>query len=400
MKFLSPQLQSSKQHKQRLRMILWIGIGVLHLVRFAVATWSPHVHPQHPQQPLSSWQEQQHHVYPEDDSWRGGSTAVQSPPPRTERDVHTYHYDDNELQQQSPLEEEPFQPPKVHLKHVSMALRLTSEWNRRLSEGINKMKHWGRGRRFTAFHHEQQQQQQLEYQNRDYETYSDPYGDLPVNVHPSRAWHPPIPASRANTGDDEELTVFHAKTPIPQKDVTNTDFKVTPRGVNHWGPDLQEMLQSVVSELQLTDEGVEIPLAMIYLDRACSVETLRSNNVAACPFCTPRTVHRLSLAALWMAMEAVHGSSGAQRMKEALLPRNSDEPSSSSPLMDLSEDELQQMVGWMRDALGDFGLMVTVDQMKQWSQSWESIFSAKGQAQRLQHRQQHQASLKAPTAEN
>jgi hypothetical protein len=101
-----------------------------------------------------------------------------------------------------------------------------------------------------------------------------------------------------------------------------------------------------------------------------------------------------------MAMEAVHGSSGAQRMKEALLPRNSDEPSSSSPLMDLSEDELQQMVGWMRDALGDFGLMVTVDQMKQWSQSWESIFSAKGQAQRLQHRQQHQASLKAPTAEN
>lgn len=236
------------------------------------------------------------------------------------------------------------------------------------------MKNWGRGRRLIAFHHHHQQR--LEYHHPEHDaSYSDPYGDLPVNVHPSRAWQPPIPATKAITEeDDDELTVFHAKTPYRRDDAKTSS---APRGVSHWGPDLQDMLQNVVSKLQLTEERVEIPLAMIYLDRACSVETQRSNNVVACPFCTPRTVHRLSLAALWMAMEAVHGIAGAQQMKDALFSDSSetDGSVSLSSMMDLSEEELQLMVGWMRAALGDNGLMVTVDQMKSWSYFWESIFS-------------------------
>ncbi|KAL3925454.1 MAG: hypothetical protein SGILL_000395 [Bacillariaceae sp.] len=267
------------------------------------------------------------------------------------------------------------------------------------------MKHWGLGRRLQLQQQQQQQQQQqLEYHPSENGEEYNPYGDVPVNVHPSRAWQPPIPASKDNSANDqeEELTVFHAKAPYPQTETlqvsaaaeatTTTTTTVKYRGVSHWGPDLHEMLEELVEQLGVTDDGVEIPLAMIYLDRACSVETIRSNNVAACPFCAPRTVHRLCLAALWMAMEAVHGNAGAQRMKEALFQENSD--ASTSATLDIPEDELQQMIGWMKAALGDFGLMVTVDQMKSWSLSWESIFST-ASAARLQQRPQPQQFLEA-----
>jgi hypothetical protein len=243
---------------------------------------------------------------------------------------------------------------------------------------------------FHQYHHQQQQQNQFqdlysEQMSQQYiPTAQELYGDLPVNVHPSRAWQPPIPASKVGEADnhdeDNELTVFHAKVPYQQRDAAIVTS--TPRGVSHWGPDLLEYLQDIVSRLGVTDDGIEIPLAMIYMDRACSVETPRSNNVQACPFCTPRTVHRLSLAALWIATEAVHGNAGERRMKESMFQQTSDTNddsnnncSLSSSSLGLSEEELQQMLDWMRAALGDHGLMVTVEQMRCWSQSWESIFS-------------------------
>jgi hypothetical protein len=117
--------------------------------------------------------------------------------------------------------------------------------------------------------------------------------------------------------------------------------------------------------LGVSSNGVEIPLAMIYMDRACSVETPRSNGVLACPFCSPRTVHRLSLVALVLAVATTSGMGQVQL--ESLLQQ-------CQKSCHISQEELIQMVDWMRGALGDFGLMVTVDQMKQWSLQWESIF--------------------------
>jgi len=52
---------------------------------------------------------------------------------------------------------------------------------------------------------------------------------------------------------------------------------------------------------------------MIYLDCACTVETPRSNGVPSCPFCAPRMVHRLSLAALLVALRAVRGAAMRRR---------------------------------------------------------------------------------------
>jgi hypothetical protein len=300
--------------------------------------------------------------------------------PQQDEKQHQQHQHDDPQQlvyappdgSEQQLQEEPYEPPKIHLKHVSMALRLTSEWNRRLSQGINKMKQWGRGRRL-AFAQPPQQQEYLYGGYQEQQSQRQPYGDLPVNVHPSRTWQSPIPFTSLNSNEDhddedEDLTVFHAKIPYQSSFLlsSSTTTEMSPRGVAYWGPDLLEYLQSVVDLLGVSANDVEIPLAMIYLDRACSVETPRSNGVLACPFCTPRTVHRLSLAALLLAAAA--NSTNEQLQLETLLQQCQDS-------LNIPQEELIPMVDWMRGALGDFGLMVTVEQMNQWRIHWESIFS-------------------------
>jgi hypothetical protein len=376
--------------------MLYTTICLLVLLDVSTATWSPHHHPA---------QEALFHRKPDDNDFngasnnihdyyqssysgagagdsarstgdatpRGGSTAVHSPPDELQKQQYWQQQELNPhyLQEQT-QEEIPFHPPVVHLKHVSMALRLTSEWNRRLLEGINRLKSWGRGKRLAfqnhyykdaATHHQQQAPPSGNV------VLMDPYGDVPINVHPSRTWQPPIQAL-SSEDEDEELTVFHAKAPgdlsLSKSDDRNaTPQKIgVPRGVCHWGPDLLEYLTLIVEILGVDAEGgVEIPLAMIYIDRACSVETARSNGVAACPFCTPRTVHRLSLVALLIAIEAVHGQ---QQLEDAFSKLTS---------LGIPPLELHQMVDWMRAALGDTGPLVTMDQMREWSRSWEAIFS-------------------------
>ena len=129
----------------------------------------------------------------------------------------------------------------------------------------------------------------------------------------------------------------------------------------------------------INNNGIEIPLAMIYMDRACSVETPRSNGVPPCPYCTPRTVHKLCLAAFLMAIEAVHGEERMQEVSMKLLSAvaasQSQSGSSSALSLDIQLEELQQMVDWMRGALGDIGQVVTLEHMMEWTSSWESIFS-------------------------
>lgn len=256
-------------------------------------------------------------------------------------------------------QQEPYQPPKILLKHMSMALRLTSEWNRRLLVGVNRFKFW--------------KKLQPKESPEKLDASEMPYGTSPVNVHPSRPWHPPIPVAFSDD-DDEHLTLFHAKT--PRKEPSNTQ-KAEQRGVARWGPELLPYLEHVVELLDISD-GVEIPLAMIYMDRSCSVETQRSNGIMACPFCSPRTVHRLSLASLLLATQAVKGLSDEEMVHQY------DKVSS----LGIPVSQLEQMVDWMRGALGDAALMVTVEQMKDWGEYWDSIFYPKQARQKYLERDQ------------
>ena len=266
-------------------------------------------------------------------------------------------------------QEVPFQPPKILLKHMSMALRLTSEWNRRLFAGVHRFRLFGgkknKKERIRSEEQQQQQQQQTNHQ--------------PININPGRSWNPPIPDYGKNNDEVEELTLFHAKTPreADSSSSSSSSSDELRRGVARWGPELLPYLEHVVKLLGISSNGVEIPLAMIYLDRACSVETIRSNGAPPCPFCMPRTVHRLSLVALLLATHAV--GNDEKTMDEYFLELES---------LGIPSNQLEQMVDWMRAALGDDGLFVTVDQMRVWSQTWDAIFFPK-----LQQQQQQQQRL-------
>jgi hypothetical protein len=289
---------------------------------------------------------------------RGGSSAM-----------------DEHLEHREELYEEIFQPPRINLEHMSLALRLTSEWNRRLLDGVLK--------RPTFLHRNDEPESESEAGNNRQQVLQQRGGSNPVNVHAYRTWHQPI----AEVPEDEilmseqDLTFFHAKSPREQKK------NKKPRcGVARWGPELFPYLEHVVDLLGVSNkahsDGVEIPLAMIYLDRACSVETPRttSGGVPPCPFCTPRTVHRLSLVALLIATQAVHGGT-IEEYYEKLQ-------SLGIPL-----SQLEEMLEWMKRALGDPGLLVTVGQMKEWSHRWDCIFYPLKKQQQQQLTQQEHARL-------
>jgi len=373
-----------------------IFVVILVSINLSTATYNPAYHPQNP-----NWNPslQQHHQQQKQEqnyqhiSWqgpaRGGSTMVA--PPQEELmyehypQRHEQHEQEQRLQEQHQQQEEIYRPPQILLKHMSMALRVTSEWNRRLRNGVNRFKFWQRRRKQQPSHPSKTLLEE-NYNNHHQQHY---YHDAPINVHPSRAWHPPIPATAASLSDEEdidgeELTLFHAKSP---RTLSSGEDRSHMKGVACWGPELLPYLEHVVEILGIStptsrsttttaerrEEGeeeeagaVEIPLAMIYLDRACSVETLRSNGVPPCPFCIPRTVHRLSLASMLLATQAVKGIS-QEDMKAFYYGK-------ISSSLGIPETQLEQMVEWMRGALGDAGLSVTIPQMQEWGRHWESIF--------------------------
>ena len=344
---IRPSLRTSATRRFCVCWYIFSVVVLLSSVDVSTATYNPAYHPQ---QGYNHHLQGQHYQQQQQQSQNYATPATQGTvqwdgPPRGGSTMT--------VQPQQQVVEEPFEPPKIHLKHMSMALRLTSEWNRRLLAGVNRFKFWGK-------------KEPVEVRG------GSNYGSQPVNVHPSRSWQPPIQDASNPDLLEPELTLFHAKT--PREDDTQQQQQQR-RGVARWGPELLPYLEHVVDVLEVTD-GVEIPLAMIYLDRACSVETPRSNGVPPCPFCTPRTVHRLTLAALLLARQAVTGS-------DNILEDYQDKLQS----LGIPLEQLQQMIDWMRGALGDMGLLVTIDQMKNWSQTWDSIFYPKQRQPRLQQQQ-------------
>lgn len=320
--------------------VCWIcyALAWLLLSHPSAATFNPLYNPQHhyyhEQNPEYYTPEQQPQGATTVPDPRGGSTLVAAEPVP---------------------EEQPFHPPKIMLKHMSMALRLTSEWNRRLIAGVNRI--FGAKKKIP-------------------EQDSNPssFGRQPININPTRSWHPPIQESSQQQNEEDELTIFHAKTPRPSED------DEVRRGVARWGPELLPYLEHVVKLLGISANGVEIALAMIYLDRACSLETVRTSGCPPCPFCMPRTVHRLSLVALLLATQAIQGDT--KTISEYIQDLES---------LGIPSQQLEQMADWMRYALGDEGLFVTVGQMKVWSQTWDSIFFPKQQQQQIMAQQQQQA---------
>lgn len=256
------------------------------------------------------------------------------------------------------------------------------------------------------------------------------------------------------TRDRPRLSIFHAKEPMgtsscserarrrnasitsvvdtsfSEKVVTsNNNSSNQNRGASYWGLDLKEYMKYLISNVfdivtQDDDEtdsnsnirpvlevqglqhkvmmrmkrqqhsDLELALAMIYIDRACSVETPRSSG-CICPPCTPQTVHRLILASLLLSITSVRGISvqdivrrKGYELYQLLYPTTScddddnrygtfhedDVKAQQQQKYELLVDELQYMVQYMKASLGDWGIYVMPNQMKQFREMWECKF--------------------------
>jgi hypothetical protein len=134
---------------------------------------------------------------------------------------------------------------------------------------------------------------------------------------------------------------------------------------------LDQLLGEIVGESDDTTSSscdassLERTLAMIYLDRACSVDTPRSFLYSKrLPFCTPRSVHGLTLAAVLLAVNAVRGDSVDMNVIYARVHQT----------FGISRDTCLTMEQGMRNALGDSGIYVTPDELLQWKRQWEVRF--------------------------
>jgi hypothetical protein len=235
---------------------------------------------------------------------------------------------------------------------------------------------------------------------------------LPVNIHPNQQWHKKIRRRTAVENSEStqpERTIYHSEHPREYHE-QKPSSKSIQKGVSQlFGPELVPYLESLGETLgcdlnadDSSNSQIVWTLALIYLDRACSVETPRPmmpphhqyhsdhhgehayNDVApvACPYVTSQTVHRLIVTALVLANKAVKGES--IHHYATLLEEK----------FGISESSLSSMEQCMLGALGDYGLMVNEEKVHLWLNAWDATFHpAEHQAQLLAQQQQQQQQL-------
>ena len=224
--------------------------------------------------------------------------------------------------------------PLMTPEHIALSLRLTCERNRRLMRG-------------STFGVRRQPE---------------------TVVAQPESHHIKVPSvtSSVQTAEKEATTVFHATSRRTHNDGKS---KRILSGVESWGPNLQTFITELVSNiLQLTDDenSIVLSLSMIYLDRASSVETLRSNQAPSCPFVSFRTVHRLLLSSILTAAQVV----GRKSIEDYHVQLED--------LLGVSAEELRTMMAWMKYALGDSGHFVGLGEMQKFKQMWERVFFSTG----------------------
>eukprot|EP00977_Amphora_coffeiformis_P001928 scaffold370_cov176-Amphora_coffeaeformis.AAC.5 len=199
-------------------------------------------------------------------------------------------------------------PPQISAQDMAIALRWTGEVNRRLQEGTR---------------------------------YEEVSTRLVPPLHDDMRGGESAPAP-------SPLTLFHATSPRPNGN-----------GSSRWGPDLEAYVENICRQLNLPpDASAELSLALMYLDRASSAETPRSNGVPPVPYLQPRTVHRVVLAALLLAVHTTQGWPLPVLMERV-------------ESLGVRPDQLAQILQWMHGALGDPGYFIADYSI----QAWRSVLA-------------------------
>lgn len=159
---------------------------------------------------------------------------------------------------------------------------------------------------------------------------------------------------------------------------------------------LPSYVKAISSILGFETNPIVPAIAMIYLDRACSMETTSyhdqsqpsindygglNSNPIQCPYLTTKSVHKLYLTAVILACRTVRneypisGGNGYHdqysRQYASLLRKHKDELGGIS----ITDEELGNWLGYMVSALGSGNdLMISSDQVDWFLHQWKNLF--------------------------
>jgi hypothetical protein len=275
------------------------------------------------------------------------------------------------------------QPPRIHIQDMASALDWTSRMNYRLqlSTIIDPV----------SLLHQYQRQEQLESWDASSKTSGGGGGGFDHlrgggSVEPMKSSTPSqqpyrIPLSRRidhlDRADDEATTIFHTSRVDDGHDDNLQEFLVRVLDVLKDELDLPDDAH----ELDLDATALERTLTMLYLDRACSVTSPQK-----LPFCTPQTVHYLSITAMLVAAGAVRGDLSCTTVGSFSNELMSKLYSKLEVVMGIPVADSQRRVASMlaalkrRDSYDDdddddeSGIFVTPMALLEWKKQWEARF--------------------------
>lgn len=136
--------------------------------------------------------------------------------------------------------------------------------------------------------------------------------------------------------------------------------------------DLHQYIEQISRAMECSDEDIPLMMAraLIYLDRACSVNTERNygyngESSQPCPPLLPRTVHRLVLAAMVLSCRVGRGQGGIEYDGAYC---------EISTLFGVPSNSLATMEAIMRDALGVEGLWIDFYKLAHYLTAWRQKF--------------------------
>ena len=129
-----------------------------------------------------------------------------------------------------------------------------------------------------------------------------------------------------------------------------------------------------------------VAITLVYLDRACSLETFRpvepytGDQSPSCPHLSAANVHKLYLAANILALRTYRNelppmlgrgafNDDITRHYWRMLHNSGDET-----VKDVSEFELGTLLEWMVGSMGSAGLAVQVEEVDSFIENWKSLF--------------------------
>lgn len=147
--------------------------------------------------------------------------------------------------------------------------------------------------------------------------------------------------------------------------------------------ELKTFIRDIFQKFKCENDPYVAAITLIYLDRACSVETDRTSpngdQFLPCPFLNTSNVHRLFLTANILALrtyrnELPHSLQYHDDITRYYAMALHTDKDSDDFIQQISEFELGNMLEWMVQSLGSEGLTIHVSEVNSFIEKWLNLF--------------------------